>query len=454
MDKDLQYFKNITSNTSNSDKQNIVVMGYNTWESIGKKPLNNRKNVVITKNHHTNFKINDYQLTIDNFVEWYNLNKNKYNDVYIIGGQQIYDDFMKNYREFILKIYITNVETENVDIIDITKVKLFNDNLSGFALINSDKHKSDGYIYDFGLDEYVFNTFSYTFDIYKNNNHINKEEDEYLNIMKNILNENNLKDSRNEKVYSNFGIRMEYNITDKFPLLTTKKVGWKTVLRELLWFISGSTNNEELLNKKVKIWSQNSEEYQSRSKYKQGDLGPIYGFQWRHFGAKYNGCNENYDNKGIDQLNKLINDIKTDPSSRRLIMSSWNPTDINEMALPPCHVLVQFYISNGYIDAQLYQRSGDMFLGVPFNIASYSFLIYIIGNMTGYKPRKLIHIIGDAHIYTSHIDAVKKQLVRESQQFPTLKINKKITDIDNINESDFEILNYNPKPPIIAKMIT
>ena len=184
----------------------------------------------------------------------------------------------------------------------------------------------------------------------------------------------------------------------------------------------------------------------------ENDLGPIYGFQWRHFGAEYIDCDKDYNNKGIDQLEYVINEIKNNPTSRRIIMSSWNPVDIPKMALPPCHVMIQFNIEPPYIDAQLYQRSGDMFLGVPFNISSYAFLLSIIGKICNYIPRKLVHIIGDAHIYQDHLDAVNIQLERTPLIFPTLEISD-IDDINNINEDMFQIYNYNSEPSIKAKMI-
>jgi thymidylate synthase len=180
----------------------------------------------------------------------------------------------------------------------------------------------------------------------------------------------------------------------------------------LLWFIRGSTSNKELNDKKVHIWDQNSsrEFLDSRNlTYDEGDLGPVYGFQWRHFGAEYENCLSDYKGKGIDQLKSIIDQIRDDPTSRRIIMSAWNPPDLHKMALPPCHVLCQFNVDtiNNKLNCQLYQRSGDMFLGVPFNIASYAFLTFIIAKITRYKPGKFIHILGDTHIYESHVDAVK-----------------------------------------------
>ncbi|MBI52130.1 MAG: thymidylate synthase, partial [Chloroflexi bacterium] len=224
-------------------------------------------------------------------------------------------------------------------------------------------------------------------------------------------------------------------------------------------FISGSTDNKVLNKNKVTIWNGNSsKEYMERiglSHYKDGDLGPIYGFQWRHFGAKYIDCDNDYKGEGIDQLSYIINEIKNNPTSRRIILSSWNPMDINKMALPPCHVMVQFYVDtkNKYLDAKLIQRSGDMFLGIPFNIASYSILMHIIGNLTGYNPRYFIHDIGDAHIYDKHRSAIDIQLKRKTFNFPQLIIKRNFKDIDDINEEDFEIKDYKYYPFIKAEMI-
>ena len=450
--RDLDYFKNIT--IGNQSKKNIIVMGYNTWNSLPKniRPLKDRKNIVISKNHFLEFDLGDAFISIDNFIEWYHTNKKDYNRVFIIGGESIYNEFFKNHNDMIVNLYITNVETENIETDMITKQ--FNPDLTTYKLISQDVYNDEAMIYDFGLETYIEKQIKYSFDIYKNNRHINLEEDQYLNLMKDILKKENYKVSRNGSVYSIFGVRMEFDLLKSFPLITTKRVGWKTILRELLWFISGSTNNNELVKNKVNIWTQNAEEYNSRSEYEEGDLGPIYGFQWRHFGSTYKGYNEDYENSGVDQLKYIIDEIKSNPSSRRLILNSWNPVDIPNMALPPCHVLVQFNITDKFIDCQLYQRSGDMFLGVPFNIASYAFLLHIIGSITNYIPRKLIHIIGDAHIYESHVNAVKEQLNRSSTIFPQLLLKETIKNIDDIREELFDIVNYNPMSSIKAPMIT
>ena len=321
--------------------------------------------------------------------------------------------------------------------------------------MKSIKKKEEGLIFDFQKKNYVSKEIEYYENIYQMKNNINYQEIQYLNLLKKIMENGSKKESRNGTVYSYFGARMEYDLRKGFPLLTTKKMPWKTVLRELLWFIKGSTSNKELQDKNVHIWDANASKDFLKTRgltYDEGDLGPIYGFQWRHFGAEYKDHTTDYKEEGIDQLQWIIDEINSNPSSRRLIMSAWNPTDLDKMALPPCHIMVQFNIDGDFIDAQLYQRSGDMFLGVPFNVSSYSFLLHIVGKITGYTPRKFIHILGDAHIYEEHIDAVNEQLLRIPWKFPELKMSH-LKDIDLIDEKNFEIIDYNYYPTIKAKMI-
>ncbi|ERE82569.1 thymidylate synthase-like protein [Cricetulus griseus] len=243
---------------------------------------------------------------------------------------------------------------------------------------------------------------------------------------------------------------------DEFPLLTTKRVFWKGVLEELLWFIKGSTNAKELSSKGVRIWDANgSRDFLDSlgfSARQEGDLGPVYGFQWRHFGADYKDMDSDYSGQGVDQLQKVIDTIKTNPDDRRIIMCAWNPKDLPLMALPPCHALCQFYVENGELSCQLYQRSGDMGLGVPFNIASYALLTYMIAHITGLKPGDFVHTLGDAHIYLNHIEPLKIQLQREPRPFPKLKILRKVETIDDFKVEDFQIEGYNPHPTIKMEM--
>ncbi|KAG8442161.1 hypothetical protein GDO86_011094 [Hymenochirus boettgeri] len=251
-------------------------------------------------------------------------------------------------------------------------------------------------------------------------------------------------------------MQARYSLRDQFPLLTTKRVFWKGVLEELLWFIKGCTDSKELSAKGVKIWDANgSREFLDNLGFtsrKEGDLGPVYGFQWRHFGAEYKDAHTDYSSQGVDQLQNVINTIKNNPDDRRMIMCSWNPKDISLMALPPCHALCQFYVINKELSCQLYQRSGDMGLGVPFNIASYALLTYMIAHVTGLKPGDFVHTLGDAHVYLNHIEPLKIQLQRTPKAFPKLKIVRKVENIDDFTADDFLIEGYNPHPTIKMEM--
>lgn len=252
---------------------------------------------------------------------------------------------------------------------------------------------------------------------------------------------------------STFGLRMEFDISTKFPAVTTKKLMWKAVVSELLFFIEGSNDERRLCEilhntrdeSKTTIWTQNakSPSWLPKAKF-DGDLGRIYGTNWRSW--------PNGDGGTIDQLSKLIEGIKNNPEGRRHILSSWNVADIDNAALPPCHVMAQFYVRNGIIDCQMYQRSADMFLGVPFNIASYSLLTYMIAQVCGLKPGRFIHIIGDAHIYTNHVDAVREQLSRAEMDLPTLELNPNIKNITDFSMADIQLVNYQSHPAIYAPM--
>ncbi|XP_022918259.1 thymidylate synthase isoform X2 [Onthophagus taurus] len=254
-----------------------------------------------------------------------------------------------------------------------------------------------------------------------------------------------------------FGAQMRYSLHNNiFPLLTTKRVFWRGVVEELLWFIRGSTNAKDLAKKNVNIWNPNStREYLDSiglTDREEGDLGPIYGFQWRHYGAEYGNMHTDYTNKGIDQLMDVINTIKNKPTDRRIIMCAWNPIDIPKMALPPCHCLVQFYVAEGELSCLLYQRSADMGLGVPFNIASYALLTYMIAHVTGLKPGEFIHTLGDSHVYTNHVVALKEQLKRTPRAFPTLNIKRSVSNIEDFQFEDFELIGYDPYPAIKMQM--
>lgn len=284
---------------------------------------------------------------------------------------------------------------------------------------------------------------------------------EYLNLCKTILEKGTKKDDRTGTgTISYFGYQMRFDLEEGFPLLTTKRVHLKSIIHELLWFISGDTNIKYLVDNGVRIWNdwpfasyQKSAEYKGETieefaeKIKEseefaekwGKLGPVYGKQWRNFG-------------GVDQLEELINQIKTNPTSRRLIISAWNPAEINQMALPPCHCFMQFYVNDGKLSCQLYQRSADVFLGVPFNIASYSLFTMMIAQVCGLKYGTFVHTIGDAHIYLNHLEQINTQLSREPRALPTMKINPNVKSIYDFKYEDFELENYNPHKGIKGKV--
>ncbi|KAM3838363.1 thymidylate synthase-like, partial [Diretmus argenteus] len=283
------------------------------------------------------------------------------------------------------------------------------------------------------------------------------DERGYLDQIRFILQHGSRKGDRTGTgVVSLFGSQARYSLRDQFPLLTTKRVFWKGILEELLWFIKGSTNAKSLSEKGVKIWDANgSRDFLDKSGFterEEGDLGPVYGFQWRHYGAEYTDMHADYTGQGVDQLQKVIDTITTNPEDRRIIMCAWNPKDLPLMALPPCHALCQFYVCDGELSCQLYQRSGDMGLGVPFNIASYALLTYMIAHITGLKPGDFVHTLGDAHIYTNHIEPLKIQLEREIRPFPKLKILREVERIDDFRSDDFEICDYDPHPTIKMQM--
>jgi thymidylate synthase len=274
-------------------------------------------------------------------------------------------------------------------------------------------------------------------------------EYQYLNLVDDIIHRGNEITGRNGKTRSIFGTNMRFSLENgTIPLLTTKKLAWKTCLKELFWFMRGDTDNLLLKKRNVNIWNKNAsrEFLDSRNlKYREDDLGPVYGHQWRAFNAPYSSCEDDYKGKGEDQLQNIIN-MLNDPQekySRRLVMSAWNPVQINEMALPPCHVLTQFSVnSQDELSCALYQRSGDVGLGVPFNIASYSFLTHILARHTGLKAKEFVHFIGDAHIYDDHIIPLTHQLKNKPFIFPKIKINKTHKNINNYDISDIDIFNY------------
>lgn len=258
---------------------------------------------------------------------------------------------------------------------------------------------------------------------------------QYLDLLQHVLDTGVAKGDRTGTgTRSVFGYQMRFDLSAGFPLLTTKKLHVRSIIHELLWFLRGDTNIRYLNENRVTIWDEWADD--------QGELGPVYGKQWRSWSTP--------DGRSIDQMAEVVKAIRTNPDSRRLIVSAWNPADVAEMALPPCHLLFQFYVAEGRLSCQLYQRSADIFLGVPFNIASYALLTMMVAQVTELKPGEFIHTLGDAHLYDNHIEQATLQLTREPRPLPRMNINPAVHDLFEFRFEDFELVNYNPYPHISA----
>lgn len=258
---------------------------------------------------------------------------------------------------------------------------------------------------------------------------------QYHDLLQHILDKGTFKGDRTGTgTLSTFGYQMRFNLEEGFPVLTTKKLHLRSIIHELLWFLQGDTNIQYLKDNNVSIWDEWADE--------NGNLGPVYGYQWRSWPTPEGGS--------IDQISNLIEQIKKNPNSRRLIVNAWNVAYVDNMALPPCHTMFQFYVADGKLSCQLYQRSADTFLGVPFNIASYALLTMMVAQVCDLKPGEFIHTLGDAHLYSNHLDQANLQLERDFRPLPTMKINPEVKDIFGFKYEDFELLNYDPHPHIKA----
>jgi len=449
-DNDLSYtcrddfirFSSITKSIGN------VVMGRKTFESIG-TALPDRVNYVLTSNTEFIERVkNDNNIRcISNIEDAFTILE----DPIFIGGRQLISELLKtNYKFKIKTIYLTRYHHKSFTVDGSAILDIDFNNLEGFE--ESASHKIVSNV------KSVFGALNIPveYKTYKNNN-ISYEFD-YLENMKSIMEQPIFRETRNAKTKSTFGLHSKYDCRDgKVPLITTKKMAWKTCIKELLWFLQGKTDNQSLEDLNVKIWKGNSsrEFLDSRGliEYPEGTLGPIYGYQWRHWGAKYVDGTTDYTGKGIDQLKECEESLKFDKHSRRMIFSAWNVSDLEKMALPPCHIITQFYVDDeNQLNLQFYQRSGDMFLGIPFNMFSYSVLLHIMCKRTGLKPGFLYHCIGDAHVYHTHFGAVREQLNQIIKCQPKIRINE-LKELDEYSIDDFELENYVAGPKIHAPMI-
>lgn len=415
-------------------------MGRATFESIG-KALPDRKNIVITSKEGYVEKHKGI-ICIKSIEEAFEI----VDEPLFIGGSKILTSIFNSNLKFKIKtIYKTTFDhcastadpvTLDIDLTDYNSTTSYKSKSKVKSLFGN---------YDMNV---LYETLK--------RNDTNYEYD-YLNAMKNLTTVWP-RMTRNGLCHSTFGLKFKYDCRDgKLPMLTTKKVAYKTCIKELLWFLAGKTDNQSLNDQKVYIWNGNSTrqflDSRGLTDYPEGTLGPVYGFQWRHWGEKYVDANTTYTG-GFDQINMCEHLIKNDPNSRRILFSAWNVGDLDKMALPPCHILCQFYIDDEMDDTlnlQFYQRSGDMFLGIPFNMLSYSVLLHMMCKKTGRKPGFVHHIIGDAHVYHDHVDAVEEQYKNTINTQPTIEIKYK-ENWDCYTIDDFEIKNYESAPKISAPM--
>lgn len=429
---DMQHFKAITTDIF---KNKTVVMGKNTYNSL-KSPLVDRNNIVISKTN-GNFS------SLEDFV----LNYNVDSEVYIIGGKSLIEEALTKYKNIVNNVYINIVkvqvlEGDNKVYLDKTIIK------SLHPYLKSTVEKNDCTMYKYTLDEH--------------------QENQYLKLLEKILKQGDYRQTRNANTYSIFSDKISFDLTKGFPLLTTKKMFMRGIFEELIFFIKGQTNSKVLEEKGVNIWKGNTSiDFIKKSNlpYEEGDMGPMYGFQWRHFNTAYENCNTDYRGKGVDQLSEVINLLITDPHSRRILLTDYNPCQSKQGVLYPCHsIIIQFYVTelegNKMVSMNMYQRSVDSFLGLPFNITSNALLLHLlcetlnkITNNKLYKPYMLNIIMGDIHIYENHLDAVKTQLSRVPFDFPQIKLKESYDNLENYKWEDIEIINYQSHPTIKAEMV-
>jgi len=431
--QDIMLFKSLTSSICGINK--VIIMGYNTMKSLKHGYLKNRINIIITSKviENVNTEKIIYVSNFNNALETaYSLVGKDPSRIWVIGGAMVYR----------------------------TAINHMDLNLIYHSRINGDYNCSIKFILPqctiISSDEIISgDKLDFTFNILKLTH--NNIENEYLKLLNDVKTNGDIRETRNGTTMSLFGRELVFNVTNSFPLLTTKKMFMKGIVEELLFFIRGDTDTTKLVEKGINIWKGNtSNEFLTKMNlpYNEGMMGPMYGYQWRFFGKPYNTNVK--DDHYIDQLKNIINILKTDPTNRRLIMTDFNPMMVDEGVLYPCHsLIIQFYVIKNKLSIKMYQRSADMFLGLPFNIASTSLLLYIVAKLVNMIP-DMVHIsLGDCHIYDAHLDAVKEQLSRTSYILPKLTIPefKTLEEVENSNWNDFIITNYTCHPAIKAIMI-
>lgn len=438
---DMSFFKKTTI----GNNKNVVLMGFNTFKSIGLKPLKDRMNIVLTKNNYSDAHDNlIYFKNVDDVLLFLHANNKRFEELFIIGGNQIYKKFLE--LKIISTIYL-NIIDDSYDCdcsFDTKNIEYNYQLVSSFGKVD---HINDKYVNVF-FKQYKF---------------INRDENKYLDLMKYILgNGAERLDRTGAGTLSTFGEMIKYDVRNgTIPLLTTKRMFFRGIVEELLFFVSGKTDTKILEDKNVNIWKGNTsrEFLDSRGlhEYREGDMGPMYSFQLRHWGAEYKTCDDDYTGKGYDQLENVIYLIKNDPTSRRILFSYWNPVDFQKTPIPCCHILYQFDVDteNNELSLAFYCRSQDYCLGTPFNIASATVLLNMVCYLTNYKPSHVSHFMGNVHIYKPFIEPFTTQTKREPYPFPKLLIKpiNKIEKIEDFKYEDFKLVLYSYHPAIKADMI-
>lgn len=479
---DLTYFKKITTDKNNKNSteskldKNVIVMGRKTWFSIPqvRRPLVDRINIILTNDKNLKkescfpkksflsktpviFDKDVYFMDYNEFSKFYKMTNA---NVFVIGGGVIYNKFLNDPEMFPRNVYLTEIYNY--------KLQNLNDNQDEIISMDmlNEKYKLKNFSEKYQDDT---NNISYRFLKYEYENNFKTDEHVYLNLCNNIL-ENGLsrEDRTGVGTISSFGNQLHFDISENIPLLTTKRVPWKHCIEELLWFLRGDTDAKILQRKNVKIWDGNTSRQflddHNLNHYPEGVLGPGYGWQWRFFGANYSQAFSDTSkidvNKigGFDQINYVLEELKNNPFSRRIMVSAWNPSQMDQMALPPCHYSFQFYVeeenNERYLSCHFIMRSNDVFLGLPFNILSYAVLTYIIALKVDMKPKKLVYSVSDTHIYKTHIQQIQDQSSRHPRPLPKLELNPDIKnkDFKDITIDDFDIIGYYPHPMIKAPM--
>ena len=436
--EDMEHFSRTTQ--GGPESTNAVIMGRKTWESIPPKtrPLKNRLNVVLSRSEgfipeQGVLKFHSVEACIKGLSK-----DHKYLDeVFVIGGSEIYCQFLDS--PVITTVYTTEIHSTRE-----FRADRYFPTIEGFTQMESSTITTSAY-----------SSTGYRFVKYEREN---AEEGQYLDMCNNIIDLGYPKSDRTGTgTFSTFGRTMRFSLRGgNMPLMTTKRVFWRGVVEELLFFVSGKTDTNILSDKGVNIWKGNTSrdflDTRGLTNYKESTMGPMYGFQWRHWGAEYKGSSSDYTGKGIDQLQKCIDMIKNDPNSRRIIMSAWNVADLPKGVLPPCHYSVQFACYGDELSMIVTMRSVDIGLGFPFNVASYSLLLHMIAQITNKNPGDIVFNTGDTHVYFNHVEGLKEQISRVPRGFPMINLNGSVNRIDDFKASDIELVEYYPYPTIKMDM--